>query len=419
MNCASSSCSVEHNEQLKIEESMLEQDHTGRSHMLRNETDIAIIGAGIGGCVAAMALAPHYSVTLIDIKREQQSYLGESLPLAAKHILDKLALEDVLNSHLKTPQGMISDWGNDTAQLLGNLRDPDGLGWMVNHQMLEKQLRENVVERGVSTFWSSDLEGSEQDQQGWVLTLSETPENNTAPCKQVVRAKVVIDATGRQATFAKQQGARYKEEDSLVSVWMTYRSTNENEMSSIHPSENGWWYSAPLPDSIENAAQSTFERPQSEGRLMLLSYQTDSDLLEDELSNSTDALLKAAKEVPELAQLLDAMEPCTEIHCGVKAVNSSRLIDLDHNNWFAIGDAAMSLDPLSSQALFQAMASAMQLSELIMKFGIDTEVGKTTIAFEFEQQLERIWHQLEAEKLSYYAQERRWCRSKFWERRAA
>ena len=84
-----------------------------------------------------------------------------------------------------------------------------------------------------------------------------------------------------------------------------------------------------------------------------------------------------------------------------------------------VGDAAMSLDPLSSQALFHAMAGAMQLSELILKFGIETEVGKTAISFEFQQQLERIWHQFEAEKLSYYAQERRWCHALFWERRAA
>ncbi len=418
MSCVSSRCSSGQEEQLNTEKSMLDESHLWRSNMLGSETDIAIIGAGIGGCVAAMALAPYYSVTLIDIKREQQSYLGASLPLAAKHILDKLALEDVLQSHLKSPQAMISDWGNDTAELLGNLRNPDGLGWMVNHQMLEKQLRENVVSRGVTCFWGNDLDESIQDEAGWLLTLSEDVDGNAALSKQAVRAKVVIDATGRQATFAKQQGARYEEEDSLVSVWLTYRSKNKNELSSIHPSENGWWYSAPLPES-ENPSAEELQHEPKDGTLMLLSYQTDNDLLEPELAHSTEALLRAAQDIPELAQLLEAKEPCTEIHCGVKAVNSSRLVDLDHNNWFAIGDAAMSVDPLSSQALFQAMASAMQLSELIMKFGIDTEVGKTTIAFEFEQQLERIWHQLEAEKLSYYAQERRWCGSKFWERRAA
>ncbi|MCY7296318.1 NAD(P)/FAD-dependent oxidoreductase [Alteromonas sp. a30] len=401
-------------------ESLFEQQHSfdecsiSGSYGQVIETDIAIIGAGIGGCITALALAPHYSVTLVDVERSQPIYLGETLPYSARYILEKLSLDDILSKHLCSRRGLISDWGNEEIHTLGCHRNPDGLGWIVNHRMLEQQLREKVVLRGIPDLRSLSLQQSALHEDKWRLFLSgESPEH-----KQTVSAKVVVEATGRQATFANQQGARYAQEDQLVSVWMTYRSKESNEISSVHPAENGWWYCSPIPEtSLHQQPQTT--APSGNGTLMLLSYQTDSDLLDTGLLTSTESLIKAAQFIPELKKVLAKRISGSEAHCGVKNVNSSRLLAPDMNNWFAVGDAAMSLDPLSSQALFQAMASAMQLSELIINFGIESEVSKTAISFEFQQQLERIWHQFEAEKLSYYAQERRWSTAIFWERRAA
>lgn len=383
------------------------------------ETDIAIIGAGVGGCIAALALAPFYSVTLIDKQASPPPRVGESLPPAAKRIFGKLGLTDLLQENHVTSHGLASYWGSEQVQMQDNLRNPDGMGWHVNRQCLEHKLRSAAKGKGVNCLWPFALSSSKEEENEWLLTLSEqsVDTDGKSISEMQLKAKVVIDATGRHCTFARQQGARRQQQDRLVSVWMTYCTPSTEQLSSIHPTANGWWYSAPIPKLP--VACDTVLPSNKTGMARLLSYQTDSDLLEKSLTNSVDDLLQAAQRIPGLEKTLQQIEPGTATHHGLVAANSSRLMNHQGNNWFAIGDAAMSFDPLSSQGMFNAMASAMQLSDLIAKFGIDSEVGKTTIAFEFHQQLERIWQHYEMHKQYYYAQERRWAKEAFWERRAA
>lgn len=384
--------------------------------MLRNETDIAVVGADIGGCIAALALAPYYSVTLIDIQESSPPRVGESLPFGAKRIFSKLGLTELLQEQYVTSHGLVSFWGADQQLSLEEQTNVDGMGWHVNRQSLEQALRNTAGERGVDCLWPCTLKSSRQEGEQWLLNLSSQDEFQVEQ-ETSLKAKVVIDATGRQSTFARQQGARRQQLDRLVSVWMTYCSPVKQQLSSIHPTTNGWWYSAPIPQLPMGCEIQSLHHKNKRPRL--LSYQTDSDLLDKSLINSADALLDAAKKIPALSEMLEQVDLDTVTNHGLVASNSSRLINQEGNNWFAIGDAAMSFDPLSSQGMFNAMASAMQLSDLIVKFGIDSEVGKTTIAFEFHQQLERIWEQYEMHNQYYYAQERRWIKEAFWERRAA
>lgn len=379
--------------------------------MLRKETDIVVVGADIGGCIAALALVPYYSVTLIDILDASPPRVDENLPFGVKRIFSKLDLMELLQEQYVTSHGLVSFWGEKRSASLDKPTCFDGMGWHVNRQSLEQALRNIAAERGVDCQWPCTLKSSREEGGKWELSLTTQYDDSAAEHETLLNAKVVIDATGRQSTFARQQGARRQQLDRLVSVWMTYTSPVKQPLSSIHSTANGWWYSAPVPHHLNS--------PEAQLVPRLLSYQTDSDLLDQSMVNSADSMLAAAQLVPALSEILEQVDPNRVTSHGLVASHSSRLINQEGNNWFAIGDAAMSFDPLSSQGMFNAMASAMQLSDLILKFGIDSEVGKTTIAFEFHQQLERIWEQYEMHKQYCYAQERRWIKEAFWERRSA
>jgi flavin-dependent dehydrogenase len=76
-----------------------------------------------------------------------------------------------------------------------------------------------------------------------------------------------------------------------------------------------------------------------------------------------------------------------------------------------LGDAALSFDPLSSQGMFNAIASALQLTKLLIKqdFIHNTDTHKE-LQFQktYTQQIDNIWqHYLQHKKL-FYSAEMRW-----------
>ncbi|NOX91324.1 MAG: FAD-dependent monooxygenase [Gammaproteobacteria bacterium] len=364
-------------------------------------TDIVIVGAGVGGCIAALALVPHFSVTLVDRQQTPAPRVGECLPPATQRIfrlLDLMALMDG-GKHI-TSHGMTSYWGSEQPQSFDNLCNPDGLGWHVDRQQLETDLRQAARERGVSCLWPMTLTNSASEPEHYLLSLTSADQGAIT-----LKARVVIDATGRHSTFARQRGARRQSFDKLVSCWMTFGSSSAAQTGFICPRKEGWWYSAPLP-SLPDGTSTT-----AAGLPRVLSFQTDADLLGQMQIESVDSMLQAAAQLPVLQTLLD--EPANITRHGMVAATSSRLSVCADQRWFAIGDAAMSLDPLSSQGMFNAMASAMQLSDLLIEKGIDS----VDIAPQYTQQSERIWQQYLHHKKFFYQQERRWQQADFWYRR--
>ncbi len=50
--------------------------------MAERKSDIVIVGAGIAGCIAALALHPHYQVIVVDKLATAKDKVGECLPPA-------------------------------------------------------------------------------------------------------------------------------------------------------------------------------------------------------------------------------------------------------------------------------------------------------------------------------------------------
>lgn len=380
------------------------------------ETDIVIIGAGVGGCIAALALSSQFSVTLVDTETLPPPRVGESLPPEAERLMEQLGLAHLLTRPGYLPcEGIHSYWGNENADVLKDAKRQEINGWHVCRQAFEMELRKQVQNRGVNCLWPYALGSSLAENNKWHLVLHEL--ECSSPKTLICNAKIVIDASGRLSTFAQQQGVVRQDLDHLVSSWVTFCSDYEGNLSAVHPVENGWWYSAPIPQLpfLTGTEAPTIYR----GSPRLLAFHTDNDLLPCDYALAPQALLSAASEIAGLKDVLDNIEPQSVVHHGVVSVNSSRLTAQYGEGWFAIGDAAMSFDPLVAQGMFNAMACAMQLSELINKFGIDSEVSTTTISCQFQQQLDRLWIQLARSNQNLYAQERRWLNNAFWERRAA
>ena len=350
--------------------------------------------------------------------------MGESLPPAAKRIFKKLGLPNILSDGHLSAIGMSSWWGSEHVQISDHLRNPEGAGWHLDRQLLETSLRSELLQselpsRKVACYWPYSLKSSEKVDDAWQLNFNwktDKKEKDPETPELTINAKLVIDATGRHCTFARQQGATRQQEDRLVSVWLTFQTQVQNKLAHICPVDSGWWYCAPIP----RLPQQSDSDANSNQQARILSFQTDADLLPKAFTDK-QALWQAALAIPQFSEVLNLVDEGTITHHGKVAANSSLLsnntVSTSNGNWFAIGDAAMSFDPLSSQGMFNAMATAMQLSDLIMEKGIQSEDSLRSIATEYEQQRERIWRYYQYHKQLYYRQERRWRDSEFWGRR--
>jgi len=346
--------------------------------------DVAIVGAGVAGSVAAIALAPTHSVVLIDKQAEPSQRIGECLPPAARRILHRLDLLEAFNRQPHLPsQGMQSYWGSEHAQIVDHIRNPDGFGWHLDRQKFELFLRESAHQRGVECIWPARLVSSQDTDEYWDITL------DTA---HRVQAKFLMDAGGRQSPFARLQGIQREQTDKLIACWAMLPDDTQHRMAVLSATKTGWWYSASVPDNKR-----------------VIAFQTDSDQVNSEVKKDPDALIELALTCPAMARLLARLDDTSSVHGGVSAANSARLTQVAGYRWAALGDAALSFDPLSSQGMFNAMASAMQLVDLM-------QTGKN-VALEYKRQIENIWQYYLIHKNTFYRQENRWKDSPFWKRR--
>ncbi|MEQ3499370.1 tryptophan 7-halogenase [Tenacibaculum sp. SSH1-16] len=368
-------------------------------------TDILIIGGGIAGCIAAISLVNYYNVTLLDKLVEPVDRIGESLAPAAQRILKELDLlenesEAIKQTIFRNNLGMQSYWGNNQLQIVDHMRNPDGFSRSLDRKNFEVYLRNVAAKRGVNCIWGTRLSNSSYENNYWkITTKSDDLKNRTT---HTIHAKFVIDATGRQSHFTKSLGIQRTSYDKLISCWMSLPNTQENTMSTIVANELGWWYSAVVPDNKR-----------------VIAFQTDPDLVDRNTFKHVNTFLSFAKEHKLIQPLIEGNETTVNFH-GTVSANSTRLDQVTGKQWVALGDAAMSFDPLSSQGMFNAMANAMQLQKLLIKYDFikdldSTKEGKFNILY--ENQLQQVWNHYLKHKNFFYSTETRWKEATFWKRR--
>ena len=354
--------------------------------------DVLIVGAGPAGAIAALNLASTHQVLLVDRRIAPTARIGESLPPAARRLLTDMGLwDDFLRRGHAACYGNRSLW-NGVAADHDFLRDPDGHGWHLDRAQFESWLREHAVRRGAALMTSTTLASATAVKDGWQVKL------DTATGCIEVQTKMLIDASGRGATLGRQLGARRQHHDQLVCLWLygcNQRSVVDSR-SQIEAVEHGWWYTASLP-----------------GQRRVLAFHTDSDLPIVRALRSRGALLDAAKATTEIAEQLNAAGFIADAEIVTTAAHSATLQPAAGDRWCAVGDAAISFDPLSSQGLFNAMYTGLAAA-LACDRALDGDVS----AFDdYSDDLRRIETAYRHHLDFWYGQEKRWPDAAFWQRR--
>ena len=335
--------------------------------------DVAIAGGGPAASVTAMLLArAGASCVILERDAEAGDKAGESLAPAARPLLEELDLWDALERDGHRPcHGTRSVWGASTVDEMPFVFTPYGHGWHLDRRRFERLLAERAVEAGAVRRTGARV----VDVQRGGLTCDDGMQ---------IESGFIVDATGRASSVARRLGARRVVDDVLVAGVAFLKNGGrgmEDSFTLIEAVEDGWWYSAPLPDA----------------RLVTM-FVTDRAAASAAESQRPAAEAAAATRM-RVREHGYAMRPLRWVDAG-----SSRLDRVAGDGWLAVGDAATALDPLSSHGLGNAIATGINAARAIVSGDVDRYVAS----------VDAMWSGYVSLRRGTYGLERRWESSPFW-----
>jgi flavin-dependent dehydrogenase len=286
--------------------------------------------------------------------------------------------------------------------------NPYGCGWHVDRRAFDRMLAHAATAAGACLFEGSDLRRSEyRNACWWLQAASEGPQGDIQ--ERTLCARMLIDATGRRAKVARALGAKRMLFDRLVGIASHWAGVDPVEQSHllVEATPDGWWYSAPLPGSA-----------QGEAGAMITMLMTDADLCGRLRLGGADrwqAVLHSTQATHErLGSARRVSAP--QVHCA----HSQRLrrdVASDTGPWLAVGDAALSVDPVSGSGVVRALRTARAAADTVHGLLADPHAWRDAVAA-YESARDDECTSFLVERARYYAAEQRFD-SPFWQRRAA
>lgn len=325
---------------------------------------------------------------LLDRRAEPEDRIGETLPGAARRLLETLGVWERFaaagHSHCHARRSV---WGAPDPVELDGLRDPLGPGWRLDRKRFEADLRAAAVTGGARLEAPVQVDRVIREGAGWRLALSGG---------KTLMARAIVDSGGRASRLLRAEGRRRAAQDRLICAWADLPLEREPaEITYTESAPDGWWYTAPLP-----------------GGTRLLAFHTDSDLAGAE-ALTPEALAGRARASPTLSAEIADSGMAGPGPARICAAHGARLASPAGAGWLAVGDSALAFDPLSSQGLFNALYTGMTGGRATAA----ALAGDEDAVLAYASRLDEIWIAYEHHRRLYYGQERRWPEAPFWARR--
>jgi flavin-dependent dehydrogenase len=279
--------------------------------------DVAVIGGGPAGAMVARLLArAGRTVVLVDACKRPQVTLAERIPASAAPLLSDLDLYDtvVTGPHIQA--------------------EPDG--WHLDRGRFDADLIHLAVHAGASLV-PAVARDFDLTFDGWRIAVDETS----------LHARFVVDATGRRAVLATRQGARRLRVSSRCALVVTLENNGHDgdRRQIVEPIAGGVLTSAPL-----------------SGRRRVVALHADERFARSILQTPIELQLR----IRASAEIGPLVHPRARLSNPVLfETGAGRLDHVVGHRWLAVGDAAVSCDPLTSDGIVRALESAVQAAAAI------------------------------------------------------
>ena len=357
--------------------------------------DLVIVGNGIAACAALLSLPKgKWCIAVIapesDAGLSERFKIGETLSPAANEELKLLGVyQDFLD------QGHLKAWSSFSSWGMGKLNEKyiwegrQKAGWYIDRIRFEDFLWQKSREH-LSDHFNEKVLSATFKNQFWAIKTKGGHE---------LESRYLLDCSGRSAVVSRNYVSRDRL-DKLVAIYaVLHQKSNEVEAtigSLVEPVNNGWFYSALLPD-----------------RQLVVSFFTDSDLIPAGLPGDLTAWKKLLVTSDFTMQRIESAD--FKINSLPKVTDASTIVSAssDANTLLTAGDAAASFDPLSSHGMTTALWSGRKAANAFSGF---MEASK--IAFdEYKKSFREGIDQYLKERKRIYGLEKRFSGSPFWERR--
>ncbi|MDR5615773.1 tryptophan 7-halogenase [Arsenophonus sp.] len=344
--------------------------------------EVLIVGAGPAGTVAARLLAlAGIKVVLVDRVNIEQQKIGESLPGAARPMLERLGLVSwVEKSSSIINKGNLSCWGGTQLVATDFIRDPYGCGWHLDRQQFDQNLRDAAEDAGALMI------------KGRISSVVENSDGIQAKVgDQSITAQWVIDASGNSRFVASMFGVSKHRDAPLFALYAWCKNNTVDTRSVVEAVPTGWWYTAGLPD--EQRVLAFFSLPE-----------------QIKILRDKDNFISALKETIHIANWCPAAG-ISSSPLQVTEATGSYLDKVFGARWLAVGNVALSFEPLSSQGIYNAIYTGLRGAEAVKAALIDND---RSLLIQYGERIKSIRAAYSIAISGYYQQEQRWPEQPFW-----
>ncbi len=336
---------------------------------------IVIVGAGPAGAATAIGLA-RLGEPVVLVGEPRRFAAVEGVSARVINALRGLGLAQALQA-LAPPSPRRASWNGTLSA--ANTES------LVERQRFDRGLLEDLERLGVTVV------------RGRVTALHSAPgrhelELDTDAGPRTLAADFLVEARGRAAPGGGAARVRGVETVSLLQYW---QGPAGEAGSAVHSVEDGWMWMAALADGR---------------RYLQLTLDVATAALppKQALGAYCSARFRAAEAA---APFLQGAQPVGEPHARTStAVLNAAVVGED---WIRVGDAAMAVDPLSGNGIFQALSSALQAPAVVATLRHDP--AHAALARQFHhQRIEQLFYRFARIGRDFYAQETRWPQAPFW-----
>ncbi len=347
------------------------------------ERAVVILGAGPAGAALALGLqALGHAVTVIREARRFRAVEGVSARVIAA--IKQAGFERALSA-VKAPTPRRACWNGQVTEANSE--------YLIDRAQFDALLREDLLSRGVEVIDGRVLRCARQGAVH-VIDFVETDRPDEA---QTLRASFLAEARGRSASHAGVSRVRGAETVSLLQLW---QGPARSRGSAVESFEDGWAWMAAMEDGT---------------RYLQLTL----DVATAGLPPKAELGAFCAARLQRIAAARPFMAEARPLAAPHARTSTPLLLDaVCGADWIRVGDAAMAVDPLSGNGIFQALSSALQAPAVVNTLLKRPEHRALAQAFH-SQRVSALFHRFARIGRDFYAQETRWPERPFWQARAA